>query len=294
MLSLVDERMVAEQIDPIEKKPFFHLLPGSTSYSLAAVGCNFRCLHCQNASIAQFDDHGSTVLPGHQLTPDEAVRRALAGGCRSIAYTYTEPTVWFEYALSTAKLAAEKGLYNLFVTNGYITPEALDMIAPVLHGANIDLKGFTDDFYRRVCGARLSEVLDCIRDYRRRGIWIELTTLIIPGENDDDEQLHGIARFIADELGPDTPWHISRFFPCHRMLNHPPTPLSSLERALAAGDRAGLRYLYEGNVAAGREQTRCPHCGALVVGRSGYTITRINLKDGSCGSCGKAIAGIWA
>lgn len=294
LLSLVDERMVAEQIDPIEKKPFFHLLPGSASYSLAAVGCNFRCLHCQNASIAQYDDHDSQVLPGHQLPPVEAVQRALAGGCRSVAYTYTEPTVWFEYALATAKLAAEKGLYNLFVTNGYITPEALDMIAPVLHGANIDLKGFTDDFYRRVCGAQLKEVLDCIRDYHRRGIWIELTTLVIPGENDDDEQLQGIARFIADELGPDTPWHVSRFFPCHRMLDHPPTPLASLERALAAGDRAGLRYVYEGNVAAGREQTRCPHCGALVVGRSGYHVTRINLQDGSCASCGKAIAGIWA
>lgn len=293
LVSLVDNLVVAEQIDPIEKKPLFHLLPGSSSYSLAAVGCNFRCLHCQNAGIAQYDDHGEGAMPGRKLPPAEAVQRALAGGCRSIAYTYTEPTVWFEYALATARLAAEKGLYNLFVTNGYITPEALGMIAPVLHAANIDLKGFTDDFYRRVCGARLSEVLDCIREYRRRGIWIELTTLVIPGENDDDEQLNGIARFIADELGPDTPWHVSRFFPCHRMLDHAPTPPASLERALAAGDRAGLRYLYEGNVATGREQTRCPHCGGLVVGRSGYSVTRINVKNGSCGSCGQAIAGIW-
>jgi len=293
LFSLVDGLVVAEQVDPIEKKPLFHLLPGSSSYSLAAVGCNFRCLHCQNAGIAQYDSHDTSAMPGHKLPPAEAVERTLAGGCRSIAYTYTEPTVWFEYALATARLAAEKGLYNLFVTNGYITPEALGMIAPVLHAANIDLKGFSERFYRHICGARLAEVLDCIRDYRRRGIWIELTTLIIPGENDDDEQVNGIARFIADELGPDTPWHVSRFFPCHRMPDHPPTPLASLERALAAGDRAGLRYVYEGNVAAGREQTRCPHCGSLVVGRSGYTVTRINLQDGSCVSCGKAIAGIW-
>lgn len=293
LVSLVDGLVVAEQIDPIEKKPLFHLLPGSRSYSLAAVGCNFRCLHCQNASIAQYDDHGGGSLPGRQLPPVEAVRRALAGDCRSVAYTYTEPTVWFEYALETARLAAQKGLYNIFVTNGYITPEALGMIAPVLHAANIDLKGFSSEFYHHVCGAQLSEVLDCIRDYRRRGIWIELTTLVIPGENDDEQQLNGIARFIADELGPDTPWHVSRFFPCHRMLDHPPTPLASLERALAAGDRAGLRYVYEGNVSSGREQTVCPHCGELVVGRSGYTVTRINLRDGSCGSCGQAIAGIW-
>lgn len=293
LIALVDGLIVAEQIDPIEKKPLFHLLPGSRSYSLASVGCNFRCLHCQNASIAQYDDHGSGVLPGRQLSPAEAVQHALDGGCRSIAYTYTEPTVWFEYALATARLAAEAGLFNLFVTNGYIAPGALKMIAPVLHAANIDLKGFSDDFYRRVCGARLAEVLDCIRDYRRHGIWIELTTLVIPGENDDEAQLNGIARFIADELGRDTPWHVSRFFPCYRMTDHPPTPISSLERALAAGDRAGLHYVYEGNVAAGREQTICPHCGAVVVGRSGYTITRLNLQDGCCGSCRKPIAGIW-
>ncbi len=293
LISLVYGLVVAEQVDPIEKKPLFHLLPGSRSYSLAAVGCNFRCRHCQNAAIAQYDDQGSGGMPGRPLQPAEAVRRALSAGCRSIAYTYTEPTVWFEYALATARLAAEAGLYNIFVTNGYITPEALTMIAPVLHAANIDLKGFSEAFYRRVCGGRLSEVLDCIRDYRRRGIWIELTTLVIPGENDDQQQLHGIARFIADELGPDTPWHISRFFPCHLMQDRPPTPLQALERALEAGDRAGLRYIYEGNVPHGRESTRCPHCGAVVVGRTGYAVTRLTLRDGACGACGAPIAGIW-
>lgn len=293
LVSLVDGLVVAEQVDPIEKKPLFHLLPGSRSYSLASVGCNFRCLHCQNASIAQYDDHGSGELPGKRLSPAEAVQRATASGCRSVAYTYTEPTVWYEYALATARLAADAGLYNVFVTNGYITPEALAMIAPVLHAANIDLKGFSDDFYRRVCGARLNEVLDCIRDYRRHGIWIELTTLVIPGENDDQQQLNDIARFIADELGPETPWHVSRFFPCHRMTDHPATPLASLERALAAGDKAGLHYVYEGNVTAGREQTLCPHCGTLVVGRSGYTVTSLRLQDGSCPGCGKPIAGLW-
>ena len=293
LYSLVSGLLVAEHIDPIEKKPLYHVLPGSRSYSIASVGCNFRCQHCQNADIAQYSDQGTGRMPGRPIPSTELVQRAVTGGCRSIAYTYTEPTVWFEYALETAQLAAEAGLYNIFVTNGYISTEALGMIAPVLHAANIDLKGFTNDFYRRVCGAQLNGVLDCIRDYRKRGIWIEITTLVIPGENDDAEQLHGIARFIADELGPDTPWHVSRFFPCYQMLDHPPTPVSSLERALEAGNRAGLRYVYEGNVAHGREQTVCPGCGEVVIGRSGYTVTRLNLKDGACSSCGKVIAGIW-
>jgi len=293
LYSLVSGLLVAEHIDPIEKKPLYHVLPGSRSYSIASVGCNFRCQHCQNADIAQYNDQGTGRLPGRPVPSAELVQRAVAEGCRSIAYTYTEPTVWFEYALATARLAAEAGLYNIFVTNGYISTEALGMIAPVLHAANIDLKGFSNDFYRRVCGAQLNRVLDCIREYRRRGIWIEITTLVIPGENDDAEQLNGIARFIADELGPDTPWHVSRFFPCYQMLDHPPTPASSLEQALEAGDRAGLRYIYEGNVTKGREQTVCPGCGTVVIGRSGYTVTRLNLKDGACGSCGKSIAGIW-
>ncbi|CAH2031160.1 AmmeMemoRadiSam system radical SAM enzyme [Trichlorobacter ammonificans] len=291
--SLVYGLLVAQGSDPMEKKPLYHVLPGSHTWSVASVGCNFRCLHCQNAEIAAYDDTGSGRFPGQPVPPEETLRQALAHGCRSISYTYTEPTVWLEYALDTARLAVEAGLWNFFVTNGYITSQALDLLAPVLHGANIDLKGFTEEFYRRVCGAKLSETLDGIRDYRRRGIWLEITTLVIPGENDDDEQLNGIARFIAEELGPDTPWHVSRFFPRHRMLNHPPTPESSLERALEAGDRAGLRYLYVGNVNGGREHTRCPSCGATVIGRSGYRITSLNLRDGSCGRCGAAIPGLW-
>lgn len=293
LYSLVSGLLVAEHIDPVEKKPLYHVLPGSRSYSVASAGCNFRCLHCQNASIAQYHNQGTGTVPGRPVSSVEVVRRAREGGCRSIAYTYTEPTVWFEYALETARAAVDAGLYNIFVTNGYITPEALGMLAPVLHAANIDLKGFTDDFYRRVCGARLNEVLDGIREYHRRGIWIEITTLVIPGENDDAAQLNDIARFIADELGPETPWHISRFFPCHRMLNHPPTPKASLELALEAGARAGLKHLYEGNISSGREQTCCPSCGAVVIRRDGYNVIQITLKDGACGSCGKPVAGIW-
>ncbi len=293
IVSLVKGMIVAAAIDPVEKKPLYHLLPGSGTFSLASCGCNFSCRFCQNSEIAKYDDNNTGIFPGRLISPSDAVSKALESSCRSISFTYTEPTVWIEYALETARLSSAAGLYNIFVTNGYITPEALNIIAPVLHAANIDLKGMSESFYIRLCGARLSEVLDCIRDYRRKGIWIEITTLVIEGENDNMEQLSGIASFIADELGPDTPWHISRFFPRHLMSDRSPTSRRSLQLALEAADRAGLRYVYEGNVESGRESTVCPSCGAIVIGRSGYRITSLNLKDGCCGTCGKVIAGIW-
>ena len=293
LVSLVDGLLVAEHADPIEKKPLYHVLPGTLSHSIASVGCNFRCEHCQNAEIAKYNDHGSGKMPGVQVTPEQTVAKAVANGCKSIAYTYTEPTVWLEYALETCKKSVEAGLYNIFVTNGYITSEALAMVAPFLHAANIDLKGFTDDFYRKICGARLEGVLECIRDYRKKGIWIEITTLLIPGLNDDKIQLEGIASFIANELGTGTPWHISRFFPYHHMTDRPPTPSSSFERAYEAAVKAGLEYIYEGNLQGGREQTYCPACGSLLIGRQGYRVSINKLKDGSCGNCGKSIPGIW-
>jgi len=293
LFSLVYGRLVAEHVDPVEKKPLFHFLPDSSTYSIATIGCNFRCLHCQNYSIAQHapDDRGN--VPGESVPPREIVARALQAGCQSISYTYTEPTIFLEYALDVARLAAEAGLKNIFVTNGYITPEALDAIAPFLHAANIDLKGFSEAFYHRVVGARLSEVLECIRDYHRRGIWIELTTLVIPGENDDLAELEGIAAFIAHELGLDVPWHISRFFPQYKMTNHGATPPGTLDRAVEAGRRVGLRYVYEGNIAGGREDTVCHACGRIVLRRSGFQVVEDNLRDGTCGQCGTRIAGVW-
>ncbi len=293
LYSLSSGILVAEHVDPVEKKPLYHVMPGTGAYSIASVGCNFHCLHCQNAQIAKYDDRNTGAMPGTQVSSREVVNRALDTKCSSIAYTYTEPTVWFEYCLETARISAEAGLFNIFITNGYITSEALSMISPVLHAANIDLKGFTEQFYNRVCGARLKGVLDGIREYKKRGIWIEITTLVIPGENDEPEQLQGIAKFISEELGAETPWHVSRFFPCHQMTNHPPTPLDSMEVALEAGDQFGLKYIYQGNISGGREHTICPSCGAFVIGRNGYRVTRINMKDGACGSCGKQIAGIW-
>lgn len=284
-------RIVAEHIDPIEKKPLFHVLPGSSSYSIATVGCNFRCLHCQNHVIAHYD--ASDKIPGEFLEPEEVVKRALYSGCRSLSYTYTEPTIYFEYALEVAKLATQAGLKNIFVSNGYISPEALDMIGPFLHAANIDLKGFSEDFYRRVAGASLAEVLDCIVDYHRRGIWIEITTLVIPGENDDRKQLEGIVSFIVEKLGVNVPWHISRFFPQYKMSGHPVTSPAKLSEAAAIGIEAGLRYVYEGNISSGREDTWCPECGTRVLQRRGFRILTPGLFSGRCGVCSEKIAGLW-
>jgi pyruvate formate lyase activating enzyme len=293
LMSLVYGRIVAEHVDPVEKKPLFHVLPGTTSYSIATVGCNFRCRHCQNHTIAQYEPGPAAEIPGQFTTPEQIVGQALRKGCRSISYTYTEPTIFCEYALDCARLATAAGLKNIFVTNGYITTQALDAVAPFLDAANIDLKGFSDDFYRRVVGARLDEVLACIRDYKRRGIWIEITTLVIPGENDTDEQLDGIARFIAEELGRDVPWHISRFFPQYRMTDREATPHSSLARAVEAGRRAGLHFLYVGNLAGGRENTDCPACGATVIRREGFQMVDNRLVGDVCPECGAELAGIF-
>lgn len=293
LYSLVYGNLVAEHVDPIEKKPLFHLLPGSRSYSVATVGCNFRCLHCQNYTIAQPDER-SIERAGAFVAPQTVVERAIATGCASIAYTYTEPTIFFEYAYDTAKLAKEAGLKNIFVTNGYITGEALSAIAPYLDAANIDLKGFSESFYRDVVGASLGEVLDCIRDYKRHGIWVELTTLVIPNRNDSEEELRGIARFIAEEVGGETPWHVTQFYPTHRLTDQPRTPVETLRRAREIGLQAGLRYVYEGNVPGeGGENSYCPSCRSLLIGRYGYLVEKNLLSGGKCPGCGAAIEGVW-
>jgi pyruvate formate lyase activating enzyme len=293
LYSLVYGRVVAEHVDPIEKKPLFHFLPGSSTYSLATVGCNFHCLNCQNHGIAQYQPGPDFQIPGEIVEPAEIVKRAVRAGCHSISYTYTEPTIFFEYALDIARLARQAGLKNVFVTNGYSTPEALDLIAPFLDAANIDLKGFSEEFYLRVAGARLAEVLACIRDYHRRGIWLEITTLVIAGENDDDEQLQGIAAFIANDLSRDVPWHISRFFPQYMMTNRPVTPGTTLSKGVFIGRKQGLRHVYEGNIAGGGEETVCPHCGHTVIQRRGYVIVAREDSDGICQQCSTRIAGVF-
>jgi pyruvate formate lyase activating enzyme len=293
LVTLVYGRAIAEHVDPIEKKPLFHLLPGTTSYSVATAGCNFRCRHCQNADISQLP-HERGAVPGAELPPAEIVRRARAAGCASVSYTYTEPTVFFEYAAAAGRLAREAGLRNVFVTNGYTSPEPLREAAAWLDAANVDLKSFSDGFYKRICGARLRPVLDTLRLYRELGIWLEVTTLVIPGENDTDEDLAGCAGFIARELGPEVPWHVSAFHPTYLLTGRPRTPVATLRRAAAIGRDAGLAFVYEGNVRGEGETTPCPSCARPVLAREGFAVRENLLRDGRCPHCGAAVPGVWA
>jgi len=292
LYSLVYGLAVAEQVDPVEKKPLFHFQPASTTFSIATVGCNFRCRHCQNYSISQLAAEKHRV-EGVNLPPEKVVAKAVASGCSSVSYTYTEPTIFFEYAFDTAVLAQRAGLKNIFVTNGYITPEALAHISPFLDGANVDLKGFSEKFYREVVHASLAEVLATILDYKRHGIWIELTTLLIPGWNDDEEELTALARFIVDQVGPETPWHVTRYYPTYKLADRSPTPGESLLRAREIGLAAGLQYVYVGNLPGLEgENTFCPGCGTLLIHRSGYRIIANHIWQGSCPNCRHPIPGV--
>jgi pyruvate formate lyase activating enzyme len=290
LVTLVYGEIVAAGVEPIEKKPLFHVLPGTDAFSIATAGCNFRCLFCQNWEIAQAARESLRPF-AETVEPGEIVRRAVASGSRSIAYTYVEPTVFLEYALDTARLAHAAGLANVFVTNGYQTPEALEIMAGVIDAANVDLKGFDERFYRRVAGARLAHVLEALAGMRRLGIWIEVTTLVIPGLNDDVRALSRAAAWIARELGPETPWHLSRFYPAYRLTDVPPTPLPALLAAAAAGREAGLRHVYVGNVDECGGDTSCTTCGRVVIARTGHRVDGSGLRDGRCVACGTPLAG---
>jgi pyruvate formate lyase activating enzyme len=285
LYSVVYGKVVASNVDPIEKKPLFHFYPGSTAYSIATVGCNFHCLHCQNWEISQV----KSGIVGKEITPDSVVKNAINNGCQSIAYTYTEPTIFYEYAYDIAKIAHGKGLKNLFVTNGYISWEALREISSYLDAANIDLKSMSDGFYRKICGAKLQPVLDNIKLHHNLGMWVEVTTLIIPGYNDDLEELKSIAEFIR-KIDAGIPWHVTGFYPAYKFTDIPPTPRETLRKAVEIGRKAGLEYVYQGNVREG-ENTYCPYCGELLIERDGFDIAVNDIINGSCSYCGKQIAG---
>jgi len=292
LYSLVFGTLIAEHVDPIEKKPFFHVYPASRSYSIATVGCNFSCEFCQNHEISQMP-RSTLMITGEDTAPAAIVERARNSACKTIAYTYTEPTVYLETALETAKIACQEGLNNVFVTNGFMTAEAIEMVAPYLTAANVDLKSFRDEFYKKQCGARLRPVLDSLQKMKERGIWLEITTLLIPGLNDSVEELKDIAAFIAS-LGSETPWHISRFHPQFKMLNKPSTPISFLHRARNIGKEAELKYVYSGNVPGDEgENTYCSNCEKLLIKRYGYRIIDNNLSGSSCLHCGKDLEGIF-
>lgn len=285
--SLVYGKPVAVNIDPIEKKPFYHFHPGSTALSIGTIGCNFSCKYCQNWEMSQasFED-----LPHIEFPPEKAVEEAIRYGCVGISYTYNEPTVFYEYTLETAKLAKEKGLTNTYVTNGCIEEEPLVKISPYLDAANIDLKGFDEKFYREICGAELEWVLRSIKSYVRHKIWIELTNLVVPGKNDDLEEIKEMCEWIIENCGDHTPLHFSRFFPAYKMLNLPPTPIETLERAWKVAKDAGLKYVYIGNVPGHPyDNTYCYSCGKLVIKRLGFEVLEFKIREGKCYNCGAKI-----
>lgn len=292
LYALTYGQLIAENVDPIEKKPLFHVYPASKSFSIATAGCNFSCEFCQNHDISQLPREGLEI-PGKPTAPAAIVERAIRTGSRTISYTYTEPTIYFEYAYDTARLAHERGLKNVFVTNGFMTDKTLETISPYLQAANVDLKSFRDDFYRKRCGARLEPVLESLRKMKDLGIWVEVTTLLIPGLNDGEDELHDIASFIFS-LGPETPWHISRFHPRYKMSHHTVTPVAAIRRAAEIGRACGLKYVYSGNIPGDEgENTLCFRCGQLLIGRYGFHIEQMNLHGSACCRCGTPLEGIF-
>ncbi len=291
LYSLVYRKVIARSIDPIEKKPLFHFLPGSLSYSIATVGCNFRCQHCQNADIAQMP-HDLKQILGEDVPPAEIVREAVETGCRSIAYTYTEPTIFFEYALDAARMAHERGLKNVFVSNGYMTKEAIDRMAPCLDAINVDLKG-GETFYRKICGAHLQPVVDTIRKMHALGIWVEVTTLVIPGLNDREDELKTLAGTIAS-IDVSIPWHLSAFHPAYHLSDKPRTPLETILKARRIGLESGLRYVFTGNLPGEEgEHTFCDRCGRTLLERLGYRVTKNRIENGRCPYCEADVQGVW-
>lgn len=291
LYTLVYRKLISSCVDPIEKKPFFHFQPGSRSFSVATVGCNFRCLHCQNYEISQMPrDHHQII--GEDVSPEAIVEAALRDNCSSIAYTYTEPTIFFEYAYDTAILAKEQGLKNVFVTNGYMTGECLDALDGTLDAANVDLKSFDDKTYKKVCGARLAPVLDSIEKMREMGIWVEVTTLIIPTINDSEAELRKIAQWIF-KTDKKMPWHISAFYPTYKLLDKPRTPVSIIDRAREIGLQEGLRYVYTGNVPGDKgESTYCYNCKEMIIERYGFQVVKNIVEDSKCPKCGALIDGV--
>ncbi len=271
-------------VDPIEKKPLFHFYPGSTVFSLGSVGCNFRCKHCQNWNISQVN---LEEIPTHQISPDEAIRLTKQYGCKSIAWTYNEPTMWFEYTYDCAKLAKKEGIATIYVTNGYMTEESFKMINPYLDAANIDLKGMSDKFYRDLCQARLQPVLDNIKRFYENKIHIEITNLMIPGYNDSEEDIKALVNFMVEETGLEVPLHFTRFFPYYELGQLPPTPVESLQRAYKIAKDAGMKYVYIGNVSTGGEEsTFCPECGKVVIQRNGFEVVSKEVEEkGVCPTC---------
>ena len=316
LYTLVYDRVVARNLEPIEKKPLFHFHPGSKAYSIATVGCCLRCAFCQNWQISQWPKEHlpkrmgacgteqdaepicprlanlAAEIPGEPVTPAQIVQAALESGARTIAYTFTEPTIFYELAIDTARLAKAAGLKNVFVTSGYINEAPQRELAEVLDAANVDLKFFREESYRRISRVKLQPIRDAIRRYRELGVWVEVTTLVVPGVNDSDGELKQIADFVCS-LSPEIPWHVSRFYPAHEMRDVPATPVDTLHRAAAIGKSVGLHYVYAGNVPGdGGENTYCHQCGLVLIERYGFYVLVNRVRAGRCPNCGTPVAGV--
>lgn len=293
LYSLVYGLAAAVHVDPIEKKPLFHVHPGSLSFSMATVGCNFACQFCQNYQISQMPCGPAGRIAGESLSAKQIVQMALRNQCKTIACTYTEPTIYFEYAYDIAREAQEHGLQTIFVTNGYINPKPLQQIAPFLTAANVDLKGWDEQFYRKMVGGKLKSVLNALRWYKKLGIWLEVTTLVVPGYVDNETTLREIALFIKNELGPETPWHVSRFYPNYHCDHLPITSAGILRRAREIGLEVGLRYVYSGNIPGDfGEHTVCYSCRKILIERYGFQILHNHIHQNACSFCHASIDGI--
>jgi len=287
LYAMTYRKISAEAVDPIEKKPLFHYLPGTLSYSLGSIGCNFHCQHCQNWHISRTSFKDASL---RDLAPEEGVRRALASGSASISWTYNEPSIWHEYPLAMGKLARSKGLGTVYVTNGYITEEGLRELSPMLGAYRVDIKAFTEDFYKKVCGAHLQPVLDSAALAKDLGMHVETVTLVIPGLNDSMEEQTALIRWVIEHLGPSTPMHFSAFHPDYKMTDRGATPVATLEKIYNKAKELGLRYPYVGNVwDSGYENTYCPACGAMLIERQGFTSLMRDLDGEQCGNCGEKI-----
>lgn len=313
LYTLVYDKVITREVNPIEKKPLFHFYPGSFAYSISTVGCNLRCSFCQNWDISQWPkDHlpkhiehqeqpqpicpqllsMEDAIPGEKVSPQMIVDSAIETNCLSVSYTFTEPTIFYELAYDTAVIAREKGLKNNFISNGFISEAPIRELATVLDAVNVDLKFFKEESYRRISRARLQPILDAIRLYHELGIWVEVTTLIIPGVNDSDKELTQIAEFISS-VNPSIPWHVSAYFPAYKMWNHPPTNAATLRHARDIGFSSGLRYVYEGNIPGeGGENTYCYQCRAVLIERFGFVVKHNRIVNNCCPECGARIDGI--
>lgn len=292
LYTLAYNQVCAAHIDPIEKKPLFHFLPGTDAFSIATAGCNYRCKSCQNWQISQVGPEGSE---NRKMLPRDIAAAAIAEKCKTVAYTYTEPVIFYEYMLETSKEARAKGLRNMCHSNGSFNPEPLALIAPYLDAANIDLKGFTQDFYTDFAAGYLNTTLETLKYMKKNGVWLEITNLVVPTMNDDMTKMKEMCVWIADNLGSDVPLHFSRFWPQYKLTGLYPTPVETLVEARNTAMAAGIRYSYIGNVpGSDGENTYCHGCKKPVIRRSGYTIIENRVKDGSCGFCGTKIPGVWS